>query len=147
MNSTSTAMIPQTLAQCLSQGRIPVAEALRYSMMLAEALRKIHESGRAHGAVSPATIGLTATGLELLPAPSIDDAVAYKAPEVLDGLPADSRSDVFSFGCVVFEMLSGKRAFEGTDRSAMAPSGSPAVDRLVGSCVVKDPAARIQRVQ
>ncbi len=147
MTSTSTAMTSQTLAQCLSQGRIPVADALRYSMILAEALRKIHDGGRAHGAVSPATINLTGTGLELLPAPPIDDATSYQSPEVLAGRPADSRSDIFSFGAVVYEMLSGKRAFEGTDRSAMAPSGSPAVDRLVGGCVALDPAARIQRVQ
>ena len=147
MTSTSTAMTSQTLSQCLSQGRIPVAEALRYSMMLAEALRKLHEGGRAHGAVSPMTINLTATGLELLPAPPIDEATSYKSPEVLEGQPADARSDIFSFGAVVYEMLSGKRAFEGAARGAMAPSGSPAVDRLVSGCMAPEPAARIQRIQ
>jgi hypothetical protein len=144
---TPTAMTPQTLAQRLTQGRIPVAEALRYSMMLADALRKLHDGGRAHGAVSPSTLNLTAAGLDLLPAPAFDAATPYKAPEVLDGHPADARSDIFSFGAVVYEMLTGKRAFEGTDRGAMAPSGSPAVDRLVGGCLAKDPSARIQRLQ
>ena len=147
MTSTSTAMTSQTLSQCLSQGRIPVAEALRYSMMLAEALRKLHEGGRAHGAVSPMTINLTATGLELLPAPPIDEATSYKSPEVLEGQPADARSDIFSFGAVVYEMLSGKRAFEGAARGPMAPSGSPTVDRLVSGCMAPEPAARIQRIQ
>ena len=147
MTSTLTAMTPQTLAQSLSQGRIPVAEALRYSMILAESLRKLHEGGRAHGAVSPSTINLTTTGLELLPAPPIDEATSYKSPEVLEGRPADARSDIFSFGAVVYEMLSGKQAFDGEDRSAVAPSGSPAVDRLVGGCLAIDPAARIQRIQ
>ncbi|HWD00008.1 MAG TPA: protein kinase [Candidatus Sulfopaludibacter sp.] len=140
-------MTSQTLSQRLSEGRIPVADALRYAMILADALRKIHDDGRAHGAVSPNTIGLTATGLELLPAPALDDATAYMSPEVLEGRPGDSRSDIFSFGAVIYEMLSGKRAFEGTDRSAMAASGSPALDRLVGGCMAKEPAARIQRIQ
>jgi hypothetical protein len=140
-------MPPQTLSQRLSEGRIPVADALRYAMILADALRKIHDDGRAHGAVSPDTIGLTASGLELLPAPALDSAASYMSPEVLEGRPADSRSDIFSFGAVIYEMLSGRKAFEGTDRGAMAPSGSPALDRLVGGCVAKEPAARIQRIQ
>ncbi len=147
MASTSTAMTSQTLAQRLSQGRIPVSEALRYSMMLADALRRLHESGRVHGAVSPSAINLTGTAIELMPAPPIDSATAYKSPEVLDGHPADARSDIFSFGAVVYELLSGKRAFEGSERGSMAPSGSPAVDRLVSGCVAVDPAARIQRIQ
>src|ERR1035438_9430815 len=129
MTSKQTPMTPQTLAQRLSQGRIPVAEALRSSMLLADALRKLHEGGGTHGAVSPATVHLTATGLELMPAPPMDEATAYQSPEVLHGGPADARSDIFSFGAVVYEMLSGKRAFEGRERGAMAPSGSPAVDR------------------
>lgn len=140
-------MTPQTLAQRLSQGRIPVADALRYSMLLADALRKLHDGGGAHGAVSPGTINITPAGLELLPAPPFDDATSYQSIEVLEGRPADARSDIFSFGTVVYEMLSGKRAFEGVERGAMAPSGSPAVDRLVGGCVAQDPAARIQRIQ
>jgi eukaryotic-like serine/threonine-protein kinase len=140
-------MPSQTLSQRLSEGRIPVADALRYAMILADALRKIHDDGRAHGAVSPDTIGLTASGLELLQAPALDSAASYMSPEVLEGRPADSRSDIFSFGAVIYEMLSGRKAFEGTDRRAMASSGSPALDRLVGGCVAKEPAARIQRIQ
>jgi len=124
-----------------------VADALRYSLILAEALRKLHEGGRTHGAVSPATIQLTAAGLELLPAPALDPATPYKSPEVLDGRPADTRSDVFSFGAVVYEMLSGKRAFEGTDRGGMPPSGSQAVDRMLSGCLAINPAARVQRLQ
>lgn len=140
-------MPPQTLFQRLSEGRIPVADALRYAMILADALRKIHDDGRAHGAVSPDTIGLTASGLELLPPPALDSAASYMSPEVLEGRPADSRSDIFSFGAVIYEMLSGRKAFEGSDRAAMLPSGSPALDRLVGGCVAKEPSARIQRIQ
>ena len=124
-----------------------MAEALRYSMMLAETLRRLHESGKVHGAVSPATIHMTAAGLELLPAPAVDTAPAYQAPEVLAGRTPDARSDIFSFGAVLYELLTGRRAFEGTERGPIAPSGSPAVDRLVGGCVALDPAARIQRIQ
>jgi hypothetical protein len=80
----------------------------------------------------------------------------YTAPEVIQGQPADSRSDVFSFGALVFEMLTGHPAFDGESQtelklalcnSAPPPSGSPAVDRLVTSCVAKSPAARWQRMQ
>ena len=140
-------MTSQTLSQRLSEGRIPVSDALRYSMILADTLRKLHEDGRAHGAVSPDTLQLTATGLELLPPPALDRAASYMAPEVLEGRPADSRSDIFSFGTIVYEMLSGRRAFEGAERGPMPSSGSPAIDRLVGGCVAKEPSARIQRIQ
>src|SRR5262249_22728875 len=70
--------------------------------------------------------------------------------------PADSRSDIFAFGAVVFEMLTGRRAFEGENEATLItslcvspapPSGSPAVDRLLTGCLAKDPAARWQRMQ
>src|SRR6202035_3160708 len=79
------------------------------------------------------------------------------APEVaVDGRAADARSDIFSYGALVFEMLTGRRAFAGEDEaelvasicSAPTPaSGSPVVDRLTGGCMAKDPAARWQRMQ
>jgi serine/threonine protein kinase len=149
--------ISQTLAQRLAKGRIPVPEALRYSMLLAEALRKIHESGQAHGAVSPSCIALNRAGLDLLPAlGSMGFVTPYTAPEVVQGKPADSRSDIFSFGAILYEMLTGRAPFQADSPAALAaaimnsappPSGSPAVDRLVASCIAKDPAARWQRVQ
>jgi uncharacterized protein (DUF3084 family) len=141
----------------MAKGRIPVPEALRYSMLLADALRKIHESGQAHGAVSPSCIALNRAGLDLLPAlGSMGLVTAYTAPEVVQGKPADSRSDIFSFGAILYEMLTGRAPFQGDSPAALAaaimnsappPSGSPAVDRLVASCIAKDPAARWQRVQ
>ena len=149
--------IPQTLAQRMAQGRMPVQDALRYSMILAESLRKIHESGHVHGAVSPVCVALTRAGLELMPAlGSAGEITPYTAPEVLGGRAADSRSDIFSFGAIVYEMLTGHAAFKGDTSEALAaaiagsapaPSGSPAVDRLVASCLAKDPATRLQRVQ
>jgi hypothetical protein len=147
----------QTLAQRLSQGRLPVQDALRYSGLLAEALRKIHETGQVHGALTPGCIALKGSGLELMNAlGSSGEITPYTAPEVVNGQAADSRSDIFSFGAVVYEMLTGRAAFKGETPEALstaittgapAPSGSPAVDRLVGSCLAKDPANRLQRVQ
>ena len=146
-----------TLAQRLAEGRIPAPEAFRYAIQLAEALRPIHDSGGAHGAVAPANIAVTESGLELLPAPVPAEAItAYTAPEVLEGRPPEASSDVFSLGAVFFEMLTGRRAFEGSipEEAAGAilmgeppSSGSPAVDRFLGGCLAKEPAARLHPVQ
>ncbi len=143
----SSGMNSQSLAQRLSQGRLPVPQALRYATLLAEALRRLHESGRVHGALSPSAILVTATGIELVPNPALDDAIPYQAPEVLAGSAPDARSDIFSFGVILYELLSGTRAFSGAARDKLPPSGSPAVDRLAGACAALDPAARIQRIQ
>ena len=147
----------RTLAVRLTEGRIPVSEALHYAMSLADALRKLHDTGKAHGAVTPASVVLSGSGVDLVPSLGPQATVTpYTAPEVIQGQPADSRSDVFSFGALVFEMLTGHPAFDGESQtelklalcnSAPPPSGSPAVDRLVTSCVAKSPAARWQRMQ
>lgn len=153
----TTPNTPQTLAQRLSAGKIPVPEALHYAMSLADALRKIHDGGSFHGAVTPSNVAVTAAGLDLMPALATAATVTpYTAPEVLQGKSADARSDIFAFGAIVFEMLTGRRAFEGDGlttlsvsltNAAPAPSGSPAVDRLVAGCVAKNPADRWQRMQ
>jgi predicted nucleic acid-binding Zn-ribbon protein len=141
----------------MAEGRIPVAEALHYAMSLAEALRKLHDAGKAHGSVTPSGILLAGHAVDLIPSLGPSATVTpYAAPEVLQGQPADARSDIFSFGAIVFEMLTGRRAFDGESQTelilalsnaAPPPSGSPAVDRLVNSCVAKSPAARWQRMQ
>jgi ElaB/YqjD/DUF883 family membrane-anchored ribosome-binding protein len=148
---------PRTLAQRMTEGKIPVPEALHYAMSLADSLRKLHDAGKAHGAVTPSSIAVTATGLDLIPSLGPPATVTpYTAPEVLQGKPADARSDIFAFGAVFFEMLTGRRAFDGDGQTALtlalvnsAPpsSGSSAVDRLVAGCVAKSPAARWQRMQ
>jgi hypothetical protein len=148
----------KTLRQRLNEGRIPVQDGLRYAALLAEAMRKMHDDGRSHGSVTPDSIALTATGLDLLPpVPGVTRITPYTAPEVAaERKPADARSDIFSFGAVVLEMLTGRKAFDGETESAIvaslrgspAPSsGSPAVDRLLVGCLAKDPAERWQRVQ
>jgi hypothetical protein len=155
-NATVLTNEPRTLAQRLAQGKIPAPEAARYATILAEALRKIRDAGKAHGGVSPASIVLIGSGLELGPAMYTEGMITpYTAPELLEGHAPDARSDLFAFGAVVYEMFSGRRAFEGEGpatlsvaiTTSMPPScGSPAVDRLVGNCLVKDPAARGQRM-
>lgn len=147
-----------TLAQRLSEGRLPVADALRYGMLLAESLRRLHDSGKIHGAVTPINLAMTATGMDLLPAPewTLGAITPYTAPEVLNGREVDIRSDIYSFGAILFEMLTGRRPFEGETRVALVShithspiptSGSPAVDRLIGSCLSKNPEMRASRMQ
>jgi len=146
----------QTLSQRLAEGRLSVGEALRYAMMLAETLRRLHDAGQIHGAVSPAGIVLADSGLELTaPVPS-DEITPYTAPEVVSGRPAEAVSDVFSYGTVLYEMLTGRVAFEGVTQAELATNivdsqpestGSPAVDRLLASCLAKDPSSRCQRMQ
>ena len=94
--------------------------------------------------------------MELLPAEHTEGAITpYTAPELLEGHRADCGSDVFAFGAVVYEMFSGRRAFEGDGPAALSvaintstpPScGIAAVDRLISNCLAKDPAARWQRM-
>jgi hypothetical protein len=149
---------PRTLAERLNQAKLPVGEALRFAMTLADALRRMHDSGRVYGALTPSNIGLTGTtSVDLAAAPEHTGSITpYTAPEVLHGKPADARSDIFAFGAILFEMLTGRRAFDGDTEASLAAaltdsappsSGSPLVDRLVASCVAKDPAVRCQRMQ
>src|SRR5215471_3308262 len=81
MNSTDI----KTLAQRLSEGRLPAAEALRNALILAESLRQIHDSGKVHGAVSPINMAIIPAGVELLPAPewTLGAITPYTAPEML----------------------------------------------------------------
>jgi hypothetical protein len=155
-NITSSS-ITLTLSQRLADGPIPLTKALHYALMLGEELRQIHDSGRTCGAVLPSNIAVTATGLELIDTPSQPGTVTpYTAPEILQGHPADSRSDIFAFGAIVYEMVTGLRAFAGDNADALAvslaistppPCGIPAVDHLVNKCITRDPDVRCQRMQ
>ena len=148
----------RTLAERLNEGKLPVGEALHSAMTLADALRRMHDGGRVYGALTPSNIGLSGTtGMDLVAEPEHAGSVTpYTAPELLHGKPADARSDIFAFGAILFEMLTGRRAFDGDSEAALTAaltdspppsSGSPLVDRLVASCVAKDPAVRCQRMQ
>jgi hypothetical protein len=148
---------PLTLNQRLAEGPISLPEALRYATMLAEALRQIHDTGRTCGALLPSKIALSGAGLELISSPGEPAAITpYTAPEILQGRAPDSRSDIFAFGAIVYEMITGHRAFAGDNADALAvsltisvppPSGNPAVDHLVGNCIAKDPSVRCPRMQ
>lgn len=145
-----------TLGQHLAEGPLSLKEALRYAMMLAEEVRHLHDSGRICGALRPSNIAVTATGLELIVTPSQPATITpYTAPEILQGHPPDSRSDIFAFGAIVYEMVMGRRAFAEDNADALAesltlsvppPSGTPAIDHLVGNCINKDPDVRYQRM-
>jgi len=148
----------RTLAQRLREGRLPVAEAFRYAMQRAESLRQLHDAGKAHGAFTPANVALIAEGVVLMSAEeeSTGESTPYTAPEVVLGSPADARSDIFGFGAVLFEMLTGRRAFDGESRAtleenltraATPSSGSMPVDRLLGPCLQKNPLLRSPRMQ
>lgn len=148
---------PRTIAGRLTSDGIPIADALRYAMLLAEALRGIHDTGRVYGALCPASVALTESGLELLPAlPPTSAVTPYTAPEVAAGGPPTARSDIFSFGAVAYEMLTGRPAFQGESPEALAesilrsnpwPSGVPSADRFLRGCLEKDPGARLQHMQ
>ena len=86
-------------------------------MQLAESLSRLREAGRAHGAVTPANLALVAGGVELLPASQGSPAAItpYTAPEVVGGGAADARSDIFSFGAILFEMLTGRQGLQWPD--------------------------------
>src|SRR5579871_5776322 len=102
---------------------------------------------------------LTAATSPLTQKGSIVGTFQYMAPELLQGSEADARSDLFSFGCVLYEMVTGHRAFEGKSQlsvftailekdplpiSASQPLAPPALDRVIGACLAKDPADRFQ---
>ena len=135
----------------MSTGRLPAADALRIAATCAEQLRQMHDHRRVHGALTPSAIVVGETGVEILPAsPAL---TPYTAPEILAGRPADERTDIFSFGAILYEMLTGRRAFEGDDEAVVMlsltsasprPSGSVALDQVVASCVAKSATGRYQ---
>jgi serine/threonine-protein kinase len=174
----------QTLAERLRKGALPLARALEYGAQIADALGTAHRQGIVHRDLKPANVMLTKSGAKLLdfgvaklkprrtgsaPAAPIRDpptspgtivgTVAYMAPEQLEGKEVDARSDLFALGCVLYEMLTGRRAFEGTSEasvisaimssqpppiSALQPMTPAALDHLVQTCLAKDPDERMQ---
>jgi len=123
---------------------------------------KLLDFGLAKAAASTAAGGLTmmpTTPAALTAQGTILGTFQYMAPEQIDGQEADARSDIWAFGCVLYEMLTGKRAFEAktqatliaaiVDRqpqpvSAVQPLTPPALDRVIAACLAKDPADRLQ---
>jgi serine/threonine protein kinase len=177
----------ETLADRLNRGPLPVEEVLRYGAQVADALDKAHQQGVIHRDLKPGNIMLTKAGAKVLDFGLAKQAQAnsasasvltamtagkpltvegtivgtyqYMAPEQIEGAEADTRSDIFALGCVLYEMATGKRAFAGktqasviasilatepTPLSRVAPMTPPALERLVRSCMAKEREDRIQ---
>jgi len=171
----------QTLAERLQRGALPIDQALQCAIAIGGALDAAHRAGVVHRDVKPANVMLTAAGVKLLdfgiarPVESGPPAaqtltevgtflgsVRYMAPEQLEGRDASTRSDIFAFGAVLFEILTGQPAFAGETHANViaavierdpAPVSSlrhlapPALDRVVRKCLAKDPDARWQTVR
>src|SRR5262252_21567 len=159
------------------RGPLPLEQAVAYAGQILDALDIAHRKGITHRDLKPANILVTKQGVKLLdfglakrnaPLQETDATVTaaltvkgeilgtlqYISPEQLQGKEADARSDLFSLGCVLYEMLSGKRAFEGQSAASViaailerepAPLDiTPPLQRIIRTCLAKDPEHRFQ---
>jgi Tol biopolymer transport system component len=177
----------ETLTARLGKGPLVLAEVMRCGIEIAEALDRAHRSGIAHRDLKPGNIMLTKVGVKLMDfglarstglkpvagalteAPTVSSPLTvagtilgtfqYMAPEQLEGKEADTRSDLWALGCVLYEMAVGKRAFEGKTQASLIaailkeepqpllelqPQLPPALERVVRQCLEKDPDERWQ---
>jgi Tol biopolymer transport system component len=176
----------ETLAKRLEKGPLPLDQVLKFGAQIADALDKAHRSGIVHRDLKPGNIMLTPAGAKLLDfglaKPALPLATAatltaaakqspvteqgtiigtfqFMSPEQVEGKEVDGRSDIFSLGAVLYEMLTGRRAFEGKSQlsvasailekepapiSSVKPMTPPALDHAVKKCLAKPPDARWQ---
>jgi len=174
----------ETLAERLKKGALPLDKALEYGIQIAAGLDTAHRAGIVHRDLKPPNVMLTKSGVKILDyglaklvegdvGPETSDAptrqkdltkeesiigtLQYMAPEQLDGKAADARTDIFVFGAVLYEMVTGKRAFEGKSQASLigailerdptpipgvVPVAPAALDRVVQKCLAKDPGDR-----
>jgi serine/threonine protein kinase len=180
----------ETLAERLSHGPLTISPTLEYGIQIAEALAAAHRAGIVHRNLKPGNVMITRTGARLLDfglARSVPGAtsfnttlgnhaarvvglttegtilgtLSYMAPEQIDGREVDTRADVFAFGAVCFEMLTGMKAFEGETParvmsailrdeparvSSIVPVTPAALEALIHACLAKDPNERWQNI-
>ena len=177
----------ETLTARIRRGPMPLAAALTTAIQIADALSSAHRTGIVHRDLKPDNVMITKGGAKLLDfgiAKASDPAVTgenasllpttppgitepgailgtfqYMAPEQMEGQNADVRTDLFAFGCVLFEMLTGRKAFEGLTQasvvaatmhaepppvSTLQPTAPRVLDRVVKKCLAKDPDDRWQ---
>ena len=172
----------QSLADRLSIGALPVRDTLAIADQIAAAVEAAHEKGIVHRDLKPANITFTAGGaVKILdfgiakaaaPLAALDSTVeatragtilgtaAYMSPEQARGLAVDARTDVWAFGAILYEMLAGRRAFDGATGSDVVaavltrdpdwtalPADVPAsILRLLRRCLERDPARRLRQI-
>jgi eukaryotic-like serine/threonine-protein kinase len=178
----------ETLRDRLRAGALPMKKAVEFAAQVAQALAAAHGKGIIHRDLKPENLFITSEGrikildfglAKQLPAfgkgnqsetptqafaqgsepGTVLGTVGYMSPEQVRGEPADHRSDIFSLGCVLFEMLTGRRAFDGatavdalhgilnSEPDLDLPSISLGLHRLLEHCLEKDPALRFQSAQ
>jgi len=146
----------ETLDRHLGHGPLPLPEALRYGIDVAENLRDMHARGRVFAFLQPANVAIVKGRASLGP-PKAVDVSPYFSPEQVRGKDPDSRSDLFSLGAILYEMLTGRRAFPAANKAALrgeilewdpAPlkNSPPALAQLISHCLEKCPEQRLQRV-
>jgi serine/threonine-protein kinase len=166
-----------TLRELIARGPLPVRQAVGLAVQVADALAAAHAAGVVHRDLKPSNImvspegrvkvvdfGLARSGEPLLPsvetataltaAGTVVGTVAYMSPEQATGRPVDARSDIFSAGCVLYEIVSGRRAFDGDSSvdvlaavlrdTPPSVTDAPAVKHVIDRCLTKDPAGRYQ---
>ena len=179
----------ETLAERIKKGPIPVDDALEYARQISAGLEAAHEVGIIHRDLKPANVMVSSEGTlkvldfglakawqpegrdadvthsptltaQMTAAGVLLGTAAYMSPEQARGKTADKRADIWAFGCVVYEMLSGLQAFAGEtvsdtlasvlrgepDWNVLPKQAGPAVRRLLRRCLEKDPKRRLRSV-